>query len=152
MKPGLLLAFAIAFALAACGGNVNMPQNRPASGDEGAAKAIAELPSADDQKRLAQTGAEVFKKFGCGNCHSRTNERQGLSGPPLGKTAERHLTRQKSDELATRRWFYSHIRNPIGHPGLYHDDGAYSGTKMPAFPQPTDEEMRALIEYLMAMR
>lgn len=147
-----LIAIAFTFTLTACGGNANAPANGALAGDEGAAKAISELPSADNQKTLAQSGTEVFKKYGCGNCHSRTSERQGLSGPPLGKTAERHLTRQKGDELSTRRWFYSHIRNPNGHPGLYHDDGAYSGTKMPAFAQLNDDEMRALIEYLMTMR
>jgi len=148
----MLFTFAIAFLVAACGGNVNAPANRAAAGDEGAAKAISALPSAEDQKTLAHAGADVFKLYGCAACHSRTNERQGLSGPPLGRTAERHLTRQKNDELAARRWFFAHIRNPDGHPGLYHDDGAYSGTKMPSFAQLPDNEMRALIEYLMTMR
>lgn len=148
----LILALSILLLLAGCGGNSTAPENRAASGDEGAAKAIPSLPPETDQRALAASGADVFKKYGCGNCHSRTSERQGLSGPPLGITAERHLTRQKNDELGTRRWFYSHIRNPQGHPGLYHDDGAYSGTKMPSFTQLSDDEMRALIEYLMTLR
>ena len=101
---------------------------------------------------MAAEGADVFKKYGCGSCHSRSTQREGLAGPPLGKTAEAHLTRQGGDELAARRWFFAHIRNPNAHPGLHHADGAYSGTRMPGYTQISDSELRALVEYLMTLR
>lgn len=147
-----LLFAAICFALAACGGNSPVPANSGAAGDEGAANAIAAVPAPDDQKQLAATGSDVFKKYACGSCHSRSTQREGLGGPPLGDTAKRHLTRQGGDELAARRWFYAHIRNPKGHPGTFHDDGAYASVKMPAYDQISDEEMRALVEFLMTLR
>lgn len=136
----------------ACGSNAADPAKRPAGGDEGASIAISSVPPIEEQKRLADQGAAVFKKYACGSCHSRSDERQALAGPALGKVAQRHLARQSGDELATRRWFYAHIRNPEGHPGVFHGDGAYAAAKMPAYTQLNDDEMRALIEFLMTMK
>lgn len=147
-----VVCLSLVFLCAACGGNASATANSRASGDEGAAVAIAAIPSAEERQHLADHGAGVFKKYACGSCHSRTTDRQGLAGPPLGDTAKRHLTRQSADELAARRWFYAHVRNPAGHPGSYHGDGAYAATKMPAYPQISDDEMRALVEFLMTMR
>jgi len=149
----LLTFFAAAAVLtaAACGGNSVPPANRPASGDEGAAAAFGALPSASEHKELSVRGEEVYKKFVCGSCHALGGDRQGLTGPPLGNTAERHLVRLKGDELAVRRWLWSHIRNPEAHPGVYHGDSAYSA-KMPGYPQIPDEELRALVEFLMTKR
>jgi cytochrome c5 len=151
MGTRFLLAIALSTALSACGGNAPRPANTPV-GDEGAAAAIAAVPSLEDQKRMAAIGADVFKKYGCGSCHSRSNQREGLAGPPLGKTGEAHVTRQGGDELAARRWFFAHIRNPKAHPGLHHADGAYSGTRMPGYTQISDSEMRALVEFIMTLR
>jgi mono/diheme cytochrome c family protein len=136
----------------ACGGNTNQPANRPAVGDADAAKVIAEVPGQAERARLAIAGAGVFSKYGCATCHSKTSERAGMAGPPLGQTAANHLTRNKGDELAARRWFYLHLVDPEGHPGLYHDDGTYKATRMPSFKQLSDDEFRALIEYLMTLR
>lgn len=149
---GRIASLILCMLCAACSGNSNANTNKPAGGDEGAAMAIAALPTQAEQGPLAAQGSEVFKKYACGTCHSRSLQREGLGGPPLGGAATRHLTRQSGDELAARRWFYAHIRNPNGHPGTYHYDGAYAAVKMPAYEQISNEEMRALVEHLMTMR
>ncbi|KAA0218308.1 cytochrome c [bacterium] len=147
----MFLAAAAVLLAVACGGNSSPAAHRAAGGDEGAAAALVALPTPEEQKALSVRGEEVYKKFVCGSCHAPGSDRQGLTGPPLGKTAERHLARQKGDELAVRRWFWSHVRNPEAHPGIYHGDSAYSA-KMPGYPQIPDEELRALVEFLMTKR
>ena len=149
---GRFVVFMMFLLCSACGGNIAAPASNATGGDEGASKLITAVPAAEDQRQLAEAGAGVFKKYGCGSCHSRSLQREGLGGPPLGDAAKRHLTRQAGDELAARRWFVAHIRNPAGHPGSFHGDGAYAAVKMPAYNQIADEEMRALVEYLMTLR
>lgn len=147
--------FAVALTLLSLGigacGSGNRGEPVAVGSDEGAAAAFPGVPEAAERESLVPSGVAVYSKYGCGNCHAQGDGRDSLVGPPLGKVALRHLTRQKGDELATRRWMFSHIRNPAGHPGLFHNDGSYS-SKMPAFAQIPVEELRALVEFLMTKR
>jgi cytochrome c2 len=110
------------------------------------------VPSAEETLKLEPTGKSLFVRAGCAACHSITKERAGLVGPPLGGLADRVLARHDNDDLEARRWLVKHIRDPITYPSPYKSEPAYKNTHMPPQHGITDEDLRALIEYLWMLR
>ncbi len=141
-----LVLFVFSAALVGCSAG-----NRPGvtkDAEAGAAKAFAEKPSAKETVELIREGEQVYRRSGCGNCHSLTEDRSGFAGPPLSGVGRRNLKNHDNDELKVRRWLFKHIRDPIQWPGEMADRPEYEGTHMPPNPYLKDEDLKALVEYL----
>ncbi|MCC6573729.1 MAG: c-type cytochrome [Planctomycetes bacterium] len=139
--------------LSACGGGNGAPANNVPVGpkpDFGAAIIFAAAPTDDDVAELAQKGRDVMGKYNCISCHSLGDKREALNGPPLGKVGARYRTRHKDDLQAASIALFNHVRDPEAYPGFFHGDPAYSGQKMPAYPQITDPELRLLVHFLLS--
>lgn len=88
----------------------------------------------------AQDGADVFNK-NCASCHKKTGEK--LVGPGMAGISERR----------TNEWLKSWIRDSQGMIASGDADakaiyGQYNNLIMPPFPQFSDGEMNALIDFL----
>jgi cytochrome c2 len=146
----LLCAASVAF-IAACNWNANTP-GISATPEAAADVAYPDVPSAETSLELQDKGRRIFDASGCLSCHSKTEERNGLMGPPLGGVADRVLARHDHDALKARRWLVMHIRDPFKYPSPFKDDPAFKGTHMPPTSRVTDADMRALVEYLWLLR
>lgn len=119
--------------------------------EEAAIRVYPSVPTPEESVELAQQGKPLMRRFVCESCHSLTDERSGLLGPPLGGVAERVLARHDHDDLEARRWLVKHIRNPQAYPSPYRDDPAYR-SHMPANHRISNDDMRALVEHLWLLR
>ncbi|MEW6001222.1 MAG: cytochrome b N-terminal domain-containing protein [Nitrospirota bacterium] len=79
-----------------------------------------------------QKGAQLFQSLGCGGCH-RINGVGGTIGPDLSN---------EGSQGRTREWLSVQIRNPREH---------FPNSVMPAFTSLTDEEVNALVDYLLSL-
>ncbi|MCB9894552.1 MAG: cytochrome c [Planctomycetes bacterium] len=142
---------ALGLACAGCLDSGNIPG--VTTDPEAAAKAaFPELPPAAEATQLKDRGSKMFNGLGCQSCHSTTHERNGLMGPPLGGVSDRVLERKDHDPLKARRWLVMHIKDPLMYPSPFADQADYKGTHMPPNPRVTDEDLRALVEFLWALR
>ncbi|MCC7509630.1 MAG: cytochrome c [Planctomycetes bacterium] len=137
--------------LAGCGPPGNIP-GVTANTEMAAEAAFPAGPAAEDSLALSDKGKPMFQRFGCAACHSITAERSGLMGPPLGGLSDRVLSRHEYDDLQARRWLVKHIRDPQTFPSPYKQEPEYARTHMPPNPRISDEDMRALVEYLWMLR
>jgi mono/diheme cytochrome c family protein len=144
----------ILFALlsSGCGGwDANTP-GVTKDPEQSAKEAFPDIPDGQQAADMRIEGEKLFKRFGCGTCHSTGEERNGLMGPPLAGVGDRHLPENDNDPLETRRWLVKHIKDPIAFPGMYHDKPEYKGTHMPPNPRISDEDLAALVEFLWHLR
>jgi cytochrome c2 len=150
--PARILALILSTLLvAACTDNANTPG--VTKDPEASAKAAyPKVPDASKAGELIDRGQKLFKSLTCQQCHSTGPERSGLSGPPLGGYADRALQKQDSDPLKARRWTVKHIKDPRKYPGQFAGTDEYKGTFMTPFNRITDEDLRALVEYLFSLR
>ncbi|MCA8910363.1 MAG: cytochrome c [Planctomycetes bacterium] len=140
-----------ALLLAACTDNANIPgvtQDPEAS----AKAAYPDVPPAEEANELIDRGQKLFKGLTCEQCHSTGPDRSGLAGPPLGGYADRALEHQDHDPLKARRWTVKHIKDPRKYPGSFAGTDEYRGTFMTPFNRITDDDLRALVEYLFSLR
>jgi ubiquinol-cytochrome c reductase cytochrome b subunit len=84
----------------------------------------------EEAPEQALLGAKVYQQNQCGMCHVANGEGQTI-GPPLNGTGSRR------DE----EWLVAHFRDP---------QGMVEGSTMPPYQFP-DEEMQAIVAYLMAL-
>ncbi len=146
---GVLATLTLASATVAtsCNWDTNTPgvtRNAKLSAEN----AYPEVPPPQETLQLADRGKPMFQRFACASCHSTSADRSGLLGPPLGGVATRVLDRMDHDELAARRWMVMHIKDPIKYPSPFKQDPDYRGAHMPPNPRISDDDMRALVEYL----
>lgn len=99
---------------------------------EGAVPSPAPL-SAPGASSAAQIGAQLFQSQGCIGCH-RVNNTGGTVGPDLSQ--EGSLGRSKE-------WLITQIRNPKSH---------FPGSVMPAFTALSDQDVNALVAYLLSLK
>lgn len=139
----------VGFLVSACGAwtSANTP-GVTKDPEESAEQAFPDIPDGQQAVDLRLKGEKLFMRFGCGSCHSVTDERQGLMGPPLAGVADRHLPEHDNNALEARRWLVKHVKDPISFPGLYHDKPEYKGAHMPPNPRISDEDLRALVEFM----
>lgn len=121
------------------------------SPEKAAEAAFPDVPASGEAQELIRQGERVFRTGACASCHSTTTERSGLQGPPLGGVADRHLPLNDNDPLETRRWMVKHIKEPQDFPGAFHDSPDYPNI-MPANRHLTNEDLRALVEYLWSLK
>lgn len=153
MNKQLTILITLALLTAACGAWASGNTPGVTKDPELAAKAaFPDVPEGQEAVELRLKGKKLFTRFTCATCHSTTNERMGLMGPPLAGVSERHLAANDGDELKTRRWFVKHIKDPMAFPGLQHDKPEYERTHMPPNPRISDEDLRALVEFLWRLR
>lgn len=81
---------------------------------------------------LASRGKKAFSKYGCNNCHG-TDGRKGTSGPTLTNIA----SRRGSD----RDWYQKFIKSPTS---------VKPTSTMPPFAQVSNDELRAMAEFLIS--
>jgi mono/diheme cytochrome c family protein len=111
-------------------------------GDIGAGAAGAELHS-------VAAGRQVFAANNCSRCHAIG----GSGGPPgggpaagggrMGRIRGPDLGRTGADPTHTVEWLMAHIRNPKSHK---------PDSRMPAFGNINDQDLRALAEYLASLK
>jgi mono/diheme cytochrome c family protein len=133
--------------------NFGSDGNRPGitSDPEKAAIAIyPEIPSAEESLRLIEDGKKYFTAFSCAGCHSTTNDRAGLQGPPLGGTPVRYTQKNDDDELEARRWLVKHIKSPQDYPGIYFNTEEYPNF-MPPNQNISDADLKSLVEFLWSL-
>ncbi|MBX3458753.1 MAG: cytochrome c [Planctomycetes bacterium] len=156
MRPSAGLTFAmLGFACMWLAASCMPPANTPGTTRNANAAALAvypQAPAAEEALELSRQGKPLFQRFGCAACHSVTQERQGLMGPPLAGVSDRVLARHEYNELEARRWLVKHIRDPQGFPSPFKDEAAYKNTHMPPNSGIRDEDLRALVEYLWLLR
>lgn len=147
------LVFAALLATLAAGCNFDAEHPGVTSDIEEAATIIyPEVPGVDETVELSRQGQPLFRRFVCESCHSISDERSGLLGPPLGGIAERVLARHEHDDLEARRWLVMHIRDPQAYPSPYKQDPDYRGAHMPPNHRISNSDMKALVEYLWLLR
>ena len=149
--PAYLLICGVGLLAAACLDSGNIP-GVTADPDASAKVAFPEVPAAGDAMKLKERGSKLFQGLGCQSCHSTTDDRSGLMGPPLGGVSDRVLERNDHDPLKARRWLVMHVKDPLMHPSPFADQPEYRGTHMPPNPRVTDEDLRALVEFLWTLR
>ncbi len=145
------LCVTVAVSISACNWNANTP-GISATPEAAAEVAYAEVPSPETTLELQDKGRRIFDASGCLSCHSKTADRNGLMGPPLGGVADRVLARHDHDALKARRWLVMHIRDPHKYPSPFRDDPDFKGMHMPPTSRVTDADMQALVEYLWLLR
>lgn len=151
MKTAIVILL-ISVALVACGfgSGGNMPG--VTSDPEKAAIAIyPENPTSEESKAMLKDGEQFYAAFGCASCHSTSSDRAGLVGPPLSGVGERYLARNDNDELLAKRWLVKHIKVPAEYPGIYFQTEEY-GNFMPPNKNISDADMKALVEFLWALK
>lgn len=121
-----LLAFLVIFGIASLthGGPV-----APISGPQEPARSSDTAPAKAIDSELARQGRELFNKVGCVGCHGRDGAAP-KSAPRLTKVWEKH---------SDAEWYMRFIRDP---------KQVEPDSIMPAFPKLSDEELRALAEFL----
>ena len=119
--------------------------------EQSALNAYPDIPDSSQAMADAERGGKLFRQFTCLSCHSTDGERRNLAGPPLGGVSDRTLARNNNNSLEARRWLVKHIKDPGRDPGEYagHADDPNFMTPNPRI---TDEDLRALVEYLWSLR
>lgn len=98
------------------------------------------LAATNDPDPSVAKGFEVFQSNGCIGCHAVSGTGTA-AGPALTNFGERNVVAGylEFNEENIEAW----IRNP---------EEFKQGAKMPAFPQISDEDMTALVEYLQSLK
>jgi cytochrome c551/c552 len=151
LNLAVLMCMAAGSFIGSCNWNANTP-GISATPEAAAEAAYAAVPSPEISLELQDRGKRIFDASGCLSCHSKTTDRNGLMGPPLGGIADRVLARHDNDTLKARRWLVMHIRDPFKYPSPFKDDPDFKGMHMPPTSRVTDTDMRALVEYLWLLR
>jgi mono/diheme cytochrome c family protein len=151
MKAGWLgLAFVSALVVAGCPDYSNQP-GLTADPEQAALNAYPDIPAGEQAMQDAERGAKLFKQATCISCHSTEGDRRNLAGPPLGGVSDRVLARHDNDALKARRWLVKHIKDAPSYPGEFAGHPDYPNFMTPN-PRLTDEDLRALVEYLWTLR
>jgi mono/diheme cytochrome c family protein len=88
-------------------------------------------PIGEADQALVAKGREIFNSLACVSCHGRDGKKP-VSGPSLAGIGNR-----RGGEPG---WYMRFIRNP---------SATKSGSVMPPFPQLSDDELRAIAEFLI---
>ena len=149
--PLLLICLVFLCLLAGCLENSNVP-GVTRDPEESAKTAYPDLPDSSQAVELIERGEKLFRGLTCEQCHSTGSERNGLMGPPLGGLSDRIIEQEDNDPLEARRWTLKHIKDPAKYPSKFAGQDDYRGAHMTPFPRITDEDLRALVEYLFSLR
>jgi cytochrome c2 len=144
------LALLLLFLLAGCPISTNQP-GVTADAEQAALNAYPDIPDSSQAMADSERGSKLFRQFTCHSCHSTDDERRNLAGPPLGGVSDRVLERQNNNSLEARRWLVKHIKDPAKYPGEFAGHTDYPNFMTPN-PRITDEDLRALVEYLWSLR
>lgn len=133
-SPGRIIGTTLALLslglllLTGCNNNTANPTQPPPGASPGRAAEAGATGGGD----VAEKGLAIFTANNCGNCH-KLNELGGGQAPELSKIGGEH----------DAAWIAAHIKDPKTH---------NPNSKMPAFGQISEEDLKTLSDYLASLK